>query len=109
MSRVCETTCKNCNKPTSLMAGILVPGGHANEAYCVCWSCCLFKEAKPVADWFRFTKKPKSPWTKFTPYHWQREINGKPLDYWPTKSKWRYRGQMHKGDVDAFIARMSHK
>lgn len=49
-------------------------------------------------------ERRSAEWTKHTPYHWQRTINGKVLDYWPTKNKFRYdNGDTQKGDVRAFI------
>lgn len=43
-------------------------------------------------------------WTKHTPYHWQQRIQGKLLDYWPSKNKFMYDGKVTVGDVYAFIA-----
>lgn len=48
-------------------------------------------------------------WKKFDRYHWRTEVEGKSLDYWPTKRKWRYNGetqtQLSAGKtVDEFIA-----
>jgi hypothetical protein len=40
---------------------------------------------------------------KHTPYHWQTKVLGETLDYWPTKRKWRYRGETLTGDVKKFI------
>ena len=36
-------------------------------------------------------------WTKHTPYHWSRMIDGDRLDYWPSRKKWQYRGQVRRG------------
>lgn len=38
-----------------------------------------------------------SGWTKYTPYHWSRDLCGDRLDYWPGTGKWRWRDQSHKG------------
>lgn len=43
-------------------------------------------------------------WTRHTGYHWQREVNGKTLDYWPGSRRFRYDGVTSAGDVMAFIA-----
>ncbi len=32
-------------------------------------------------------------WKKRSAYHWQIMLNGKGLDYWPSKRKWRHRQQ----------------
>lgn len=46
-------------------------------------------------------------WVRHTPYHWAREVNGKRLDFWPSKDKWMYEGKTYCGDVDDFIAAQS--
>lgn len=48
-------------------------------------------------------------WTQHTPYHWSRQLNGKRLDYWPTRNKFRYDGRVRIGDVKSFIRKhLSH-
>jgi hypothetical protein len=48
-------------------------------------------------------------WTKHTVYHWSRELNGKRLDYWPSRNKFQYEGRVMCGDVSGFIKkRESH-
>lgn len=42
-------------------------------------------------------------WTKHTPYHWSRQINGERLDYWPSRKKWQFKGRVSRGDVQKFI------
>ena len=42
-------------------------------------------------------------WNIHTKYHWSRTLNGKRLDYWPSKNKWQYEGWVTSGDVDSFI------
>lgn len=42
-------------------------------------------------------------WTKHTEYHWSRMVNGKRLDYWPSRSKFQYEGKVQRGDVLNFI------
>lgn len=46
-------------------------------------------------------------WTKFTGFHWRRQHNGQDLDYWPTRKKFMFDGQVMRGDVDDFIRRTS--
>lgn len=43
-------------------------------------------------------------WTIHTEYHWSRMLNGKKLDYWPSRKKWQYGGKVRRGDVLKFIA-----
>lgn len=38
-------------------------------------------------------------WTKHTPHHWSRTVNGDRLDYWPSRKKFMYRGRVQRGDV----------
>jgi len=43
-------------------------------------------------------------WTQHTPYHWSRQLNGKRLDYWPSRNKFQYDGgRVMVGDVVGFI------
>lgn len=42
-------------------------------------------------------------WTVHTEYHWSRQLNGKRLDYWPSRNKFQYEGKVHCGDVVGFI------
>lgn len=46
--------------------------------------------------------KPEG-WTQHTIYHWSRVLNGKRLDYWPSKNKFMYDGRVMTGDVIGFI------
>ena len=48
-------------------------------------------------------------WTKHTDYHWSRKLNGKRLDYWPSRSKFKLAGWNYPkiGDVMKFIASQS--
>lgn len=59
-----------------------------------------------VARRLREAEAPEG-WVKHTPYHWARELNGKRLDYWPSKDKWSYDGAIHFGDVEKFIEEKS--
>lgn len=54
-------------------------------------------------------KASKEGWHLYSPYHWSRSLNGKRLDYWPTKSKFMYEGQIITGDVAEFIKKHSAK
>lgn len=42
-------------------------------------------------------------WTKHTMYHWSRDLNGKRLDYWPSRNKFQYQKRVMCGDVVGFI------
>ena len=43
-------------------------------------------------------------WHLHTEYHWSRTLlNGKRLDYWPSRNKWQHDGRVMCGDVLAFI------
>jgi hypothetical protein len=48
-------------------------------------------------------KQSKLPWKEFTPWHWRVTLQGDALDFWPTKNKWRWRGDIYHGDVEGFI------
>lgn len=81
---------------------------HASEWF-VCWECEI---AQPTtAVWVsikaKAVKKAKRGklinWMKHTNVHWQAYIGGDRLDYWPTKRKWRFRGETRTGDVEKFI------
>ena len=48
-------------------------------------------------------------WTIHTEYHWSRELNGKRLDYWPSRNKFMYAGRVMCGDVNGFIRRRQHQ
>ena len=36
-------------------------------------------------------------WTRHTEHHWSRMVNGKKLDYWPSRKKWQYEGRVSRG------------
>lgn len=44
-------------------------------------------------------------WTEHTPWHWSCKLEGKRLDYWPTRNKWQYDGRIMCGNVKTFIAK----
>lgn len=43
------------------------------------------------------TKADDGGWTKHTPYHWSRVVNGNRLDYWPSRKKYQYKGKVRRG------------
>lgn len=47
-------------------------------------------------------------WTHHTPHHWSATLDDSRIDYWPTTRKWRHEGQMHEGDVNAYVANFSN-
>jgi len=46
-------------------------------------------------------------WIKHTEFHWSRIVDGKRLDYWPSRKKYMIDGKVRRGDVYAVIA--AHK
>ena len=44
-------------------------------------------------------------WTIHTDYHWSRTLQGKRLDYWPSRNKFQFNGRIMHGDVEDFIAK----
>lgn len=42
-------------------------------------------------------------WIVHTEYHWTYQLNGKRLDYWPSRNKFRYENKVYCGDVVGFI------
>ena len=42
-------------------------------------------------------------WKEHSQFHWSRVVNGKRLDYWPTKNKFQYDGVVQTGEVYKFI------
>ena len=50
-------------------------------------------------------------WTVHTPYHWSRMVDGKRLNYWPTKHKFMLDGweQAKTGDVAAWLRSQGQK
>lgn len=45
-------------------------------------------------------------WTKHTAYHWSRKINGQQLDYWPSRKKFQFQGNVMRGDVMVYVRRL---
>ena len=50
-----------------------------------------------------------SGWKEHSQFHWSRVVNGKRLDYWPTKNKFQYDNVVQTGDVNEFIRNMEAK
>lgn len=46
-------------------------------------------------------------WTIHTEYHWSRTLNGKRLDYWPSRKKFQYEGHVMRGNVQHFMKKVS--
>lgn len=44
-------------------------------------------------------------WHKHNEYRWSFTLNGKRLDYWPSRNKWQYNDRVMVGDVTKFIAK----
>ena len=42
-------------------------------------------------------------WTKHTDYHWSRVVDGKRLDYWPSRKKYKWKGKVRRGDVATIL------
>jgi hypothetical protein len=75
-----------------------------NNYVLVCWSDMLAKVVGLDEQWGKLTKRKNvTEWKKFSATHWQCRINGKILDYWPTRRKWRYADKTQSGDVEKFI------
>lgn len=58
-------------------------------------------KAKFGADRARFLQEAVAnddgKWTKHTPHHWSRAVNGERLDYWPSRKKFQWRGKVLRG------------
>ena len=65
------------------------------------------KREKFDTDRARFLKNAQADddggWTKHTEFHWSRTVKGKRLDYWPSRKKFQYNGQVKRGNVMNFI------
>ena len=69
------------------------------------------KKSKFDADRARFLSAAQSEddggWTKHTDFHWSRMLQGRRLDYWPSRKKFQYCGNVKRGDVMKLIKRYS--
>lgn len=60
---------------------------------------------KRRATLVRFSKRhEKLGFRKCSDWHWQITLAGGLLDYWPSKSKWRYRGATAQGPEKTLLA-----
>jgi len=49
-------------------------------------------------------------WTHHTEWHWAREVDGKWLDYWPSRDKWQYdKGGVRHGDPRDWLIQRGEK
>ena len=59
------------------------------------------KKEKFDADRKRFLEQAIATddgnWTKHTQWHWSRIIDGKRLDYWPSRKKFQWQGKVMRG------------
>jgi len=62
-----------------------------------------FKEMDKERKKRNLEKADDDGWSKHTPYHWSRDLNGKRLDYWPSRNKFQYENRVMTGDVSGFI------
>lgn len=46
-------------------------------------------------------------WTQHTKWHWSRDFGGARLDYWPSRNKWMFGGEVMTGDVQAWMRKQS--
>jgi hypothetical protein len=54
-------------------------------------------------------KLEKLGFKKCSDWHWQATVDGDLLDYWPSKSKWRYRGVTHSYEDAEMLALLKGK
>jgi hypothetical protein len=57
---------------------------------------------KEAAAFLKHGLEPRSEW------HWPIRLAGGLLDYWPSKSHWRYLDTRHQGDVSMLLAFVDH-
>lgn len=53
----------------------------------------------------RLSEADPTGWTQPTPHHWSRTLLGDRLDYWPSTTRFMWRGRKMVGDVSGFIRR----
>jgi len=61
------------------------------------------RRAKHLDD----AQQSQIPWTKHTEWHWSTTLNECRLDYWPSRTRFRYQGKTMVGDVEGFIRNKS--
>lgn len=44
-----------------------------------------------------------SGWTKHDDYHFSGTLQGKRIDYWPTRNRFQYEGKVMCGGIEGFI------
>lgn len=66
-----------------------------------------FREQDKERKARNLAKADPTGWTQHTELHWSRTLNGKRLDYWPSRNKFQYEGRVMTGDVDGFIRKRS--
>lgn len=95
--------CPVCGSTTQLMAGVNVPSGDVKKYYWACWTDNAFNDG---TSWIRITRKPKAEWRICSPYHKQATVAGEIIDWWPSKNKYRFRGQTHRGDPNKVMRKL---
>ena len=63
----------------------------------------FFKQLNKERKQKRLDEANPEGWNIHTEYHWSRILNGKRLDYWPSKNKFQYDGKVMNGDVNKFV------
>lgn len=48
-------------------------------------------------------KSAPQGWTRFSEYHFGRDLLGVRLDYWPSRNKWRWKGETKHGDFTSLM------
>lgn len=93
--------CPTCGREPSHGAGrVLYPADGAQHGYAfdVCWDHNLARRRGSTGTWGPIKQARQQPqWIRHSPYHWQLQVNGELLDYWPTKRKMRWRGATRTG------------
>lgn len=89
--------CPKCGKACELMAGINIPGGDRKQYYWACWSNGLAAIAREPVK-FAPMGQSRLVWRDCSPFHKQAVVSGQVVDWWPTRGKFRFKGQTHKGD-----------
>ena len=73
--------------------------GDAHEVYQI------LKEEDKARKMRNLAAADPTGWDQKTPYHWQRELDGDIVDYWPSRNKWRWRGRTRVGEIKGWLAR----
>jgi hypothetical protein len=64
-----------------------------------------WKEQDKIRKAKNLTNADPQGWLQHTEYHWSRQLNGKRLDYWPSRNKFMYEGKVMTGGIQGFIAK----